>query len=233
MRNSFAISSALAARLLSILPLISQCYSATTTTQVQKGDSFWQIAHEHGVTVESLEAANPGVSTFNLYVGQTINVPVANDVPAIDDTVTTLVFASGSQTAKTGTPTASVISSNDVPAMSDFVTGSLVFASVSQTAKTTTPSASVTSSNDVPAMSDFVTGSLVFASVSQTAGAASAIFKPTSNDVPGISDFITGSIVFASASQTAKVATPTTLVTSSRPSASSSAAPALPIRSKS
>ena len=150
MRNSFAISSALVARLLSIISLISQCYSATTTTQVQKGDSFWHIAQEHGVTVESLEAANPGVSTFNLYVGQTINVPVANDVPAVDDTVTTLVFASGSQTAKTGTPTASVTSSNDVPAMSDFVTGSIVFASGSQTAKATTPTTLVTSSRPSP-----------------------------------------------------------------------------------
>ena len=146
MRNSFAISSALAARLLSIIPLVSQCYSATTTTQVQKGDSFWHIAQEHGVTAESLEAANPGISTFNLYVGQTINVPVPNDVPAIDDTVTTLVFASVSQTAKTATPSASVTSSNDVPAMSDFVTGSIMFASGSQPAKAATLTTLVTSS---------------------------------------------------------------------------------------
>ena len=111
MRNTFAISSALAARLLSIIPLISQCYSATTTTQVQPGDYFWQIAQKYGVTVESLEAANPGISTFNLYVGQTINVPVVDDVPAIDDTVSTLVFASGSQTAKAATPTTLVTSS--------------------------------------------------------------------------------------------------------------------------
>ena len=144
MRRFFATSSALAARLLFILPLISQSYSARTTVQVQKGDSFLQIAHEHGVSVQSLEAANPGVEATSLYVGQTINVPVVNDVPAVDDTVTTLVFAS-SQTPAAATalfkPT-----SDDVPAMSDFVTGSIVFASGARTAKATTPTTLIHSS---------------------------------------------------------------------------------------
>ena len=164
MRNTFAISSALAAHLLFIIPLISPSYSATTTTQVQKGDSFWQIAQSHGVTVESLQAANLGISTYNLYVGQTINVPVVDDVPAVDDMVSTPVFASGSPTAKV--------------------------------------TASVTSSNDVPAMSDMVTGPIV---LPQTAG---AIFQVASEDVPAMSDMVTGPI---------KAATPTTLVTSSKP----------------
>lgn len=66
MRSSFAISSALAARLLFILPLISQCYSATTTVQIQQGDSFFQIAQKNGVSVQSLEAANPGVEATSL-----------------------------------------------------------------------------------------------------------------------------------------------------------------------
>ena len=131
MRNSFAISSALAARLLFITPLISQCYSATSTTQVQKGD----------------------------YVGQTINVPVADDVPAADDMVTTLVFAS----SQTTSPTASVVSSNDVPAMSDMVTGSIVFASSGSKTSATATAIFQPTSDDVPAQSDFVTASIVFA----------------------------------------------------------------------
>lgn len=158
MRNSFIISSALATRLLVILPLISQCYSATITIQIQKGDSFSQIAQRHGVTVDSVEAANPGADPFNLYVGQTINVPVVDDVPAVDDTVSTIIYAS-SQTTKATSRTASITSSNEVPAMSDVVTGSIVYASsVSQTSAT--PLFQPTS-DDVPAASDFVTGSIV------------------------------------------------------------------------
>ena len=159
MRNSFAISSALAARLLFITPLISQCYSATSTTQVQKGDSFFEIAQEHGVPVQALEAANPGVDALSLYVGQTINVPVADDVPAADDMVTTLVFAS----SQTTSPTASVVSSNDVPAMSDMVTGSIVFASSGSKTSATATAIFQPTSEDIPAQSDFVTGSIVFA----------------------------------------------------------------------
>lgn len=180
MRSFFAISSALAARLLFILPLISRCYSATTTVQVQQGDSFLQIAQEKGVSVQSLEAANPGVEATSLYIGQTINVPVVNDVPAADDTVTTLIFAS-SQTAKAATPTASVTSSNDVPAVSDVVTGSLVFASSGvQTSGAATALFKLTS-DDVPAMSDVVTGSIVFASGTQTAKATTPTTLITSS----------------------------------------------------
>ncbi|KAM0803720.1 hypothetical protein BDR22DRAFT_46879 [Usnea florida] len=113
MRNSFAISSALAARLLFITPLISQCYSA----------------------------------------------PVADDVPAADDMVNTLVFAS----SQTTSPTASVVSSNDVPAMSDMVTGSIVFASSGSKTSATATAIFQPTSDDVPAQSDFVTGSIVFA----------------------------------------------------------------------
>ena len=171
MRNSFTISSALAARLFFLTPLISQCYSASNTTQVQQGDSLFHIAQEHGVTVQSLEAANPGIDALSLYVGQTINVPVVDDVPAIDDTVTTLVFASSKAAA-------SVISSNDVPAMSDMVTGSIVFASSGSAAAT---ALFKPTSEDVPAQSDFVTGSIVFASGSQRANAATPTTLVTSS----------------------------------------------------
>ena len=183
MREFFTTSSALAARLLFILPLISQSYSATTTVQVQKGDSFLQIAHEHGVSVQSLEAANPGVEATSLYVGQTINVPVVDDVPAVDDTVTTLVFAS-SQTAKAATRTASATSSNDVPAMSDVVTGSLVFAS---SGPQTSGALFKPTSDDVPAMSDVVTGSIVFASGAQRAKATTPTTLITSSRRPASS----------------------------------------------
>ena len=168
MRNSFPITSALAAHLLFLTPLISQSYSTTTTTQIQNGDSFFQIAQSHNVTVQSLEAANPGVDALNLYVGQTINVPVVDDVPAIDDTVITLVFAS----SQTATPTASVVASDDVPAMSDMVTGSIVFASSGSAAAT---AIFRPTSDDVPAQSDFVTGSIVFASGSKTVTATTLV----------------------------------------------------------
>ena len=74
--------------------------------------------------------------------------------------VSTPVFASVSPTAKA---TASVTSSNDVPALSDMVTGPVMLPQ--------TGAIFQVASEDVPAMSDMVTGGVVFASGSQTAKA--------------------------------------------------------------
>ncbi|KAL8665981.1 MAG: hypothetical protein Q9168_007581 [Polycauliona sp. 1 TL-2023] len=42
---------------------------------IQSGDTFWAIAHKLGISVDALQAANPGVSPTSLQVGQTINLP--------------------------------------------------------------------------------------------------------------------------------------------------------------
>jgi LysM repeat protein len=44
---------------------------------VKAGDNFTRIAAAHGVTVADLEAANPGVSSTRLQIGQRLNVPGA------------------------------------------------------------------------------------------------------------------------------------------------------------
>lgn len=69
MHSPLIISSALAAPLLFMTPLITRGYSATSTTNVQDGDTFLAIADSAGIPVESLEAANPGVPASDLYVG--------------------------------------------------------------------------------------------------------------------------------------------------------------------
>lgn len=42
---------------------------------VQPGDSFWKMSKQYGVTIEAIEAANPGVSSSKLQVGQSVNIP--------------------------------------------------------------------------------------------------------------------------------------------------------------
>ncbi|KAI4111078.1 MAG: hypothetical protein LQ339_000806 [Xanthoria mediterranea] len=42
---------------------------------IQSGDTFWAIAQKLGITVDALQAANPGVNPTTLQVGQTINLP--------------------------------------------------------------------------------------------------------------------------------------------------------------
>ncbi len=43
--------------------------------KVVSGDNFSKIARKYGVTLGAIEAANPGVSSSNLKVGQTIKIP--------------------------------------------------------------------------------------------------------------------------------------------------------------
>lgn len=47
------------------------------TYTVVSGDTFSSIAQGLGISVEAIEAANPGVSATNLQVGQILNVPAA------------------------------------------------------------------------------------------------------------------------------------------------------------
>ncbi|KAL8840885.1 MAG: hypothetical protein Q9170_001149 [Blastenia crenularia] len=43
--------------------------------KIQSGDTFWSIAHKLGISVDALQAANPGVSPTSLQIGQTIHLP--------------------------------------------------------------------------------------------------------------------------------------------------------------
>ena len=45
-----------------------------TVYEVQKGDTFMQIALDNGMTVSEMEALNPGVDINNIYIGQLLNV---------------------------------------------------------------------------------------------------------------------------------------------------------------
>lgn len=51
------------------------------TYTVVSGDTFSSIAQGLGISVEAIEAANPGVSATNLQVGQILNVPAAAPGP--------------------------------------------------------------------------------------------------------------------------------------------------------
>lgn len=52
-----------------------ECPEGSTAYIVQAGDTFYSIARKFGVTVNDLEAANPGVDPTGLLIGQRICVP--------------------------------------------------------------------------------------------------------------------------------------------------------------
>ncbi len=54
--------------------LLTATTSGSTTYEVQKGDTFSQLAQDNGMTMEELEALNPGIDINVLYIGQIINV---------------------------------------------------------------------------------------------------------------------------------------------------------------
>jgi len=58
---------------------------------VQKGDSFYSIAKTHGTTIKAIEAANPGVDSRKLKIGQKLVLPApspteATGAPALTST---------------------------------------------------------------------------------------------------------------------------------------------------
>lgn len=82
------------------------------TYTVMSGDTMWQIATKHGVSLNSLMAANPQITNSALiHPGETINIPsattspstpnVSNDIRALETEVIRLVNA---ERAKVGRP---------------------------------------------------------------------------------------------------------------------------------
>lgn len=57
-----------------------------TTYTVQRGDWFYAIARKFGVTVEALQAANPGVNPNIVYPGQVLNIPGSGPTPGATNT---------------------------------------------------------------------------------------------------------------------------------------------------
>lgn len=47
------------------------------TYRIQPGDNFWLLAQRFQTTMENIQAANPGVNPYYLYVGQPISIPVS------------------------------------------------------------------------------------------------------------------------------------------------------------
>lgn len=54
---------------------------ATTTYAVQEGDTLIAIAQRFGVTVEAIQAANPGVTPEGLQIGQLLVIPRSDGAP--------------------------------------------------------------------------------------------------------------------------------------------------------
>lgn len=55
--------------------------SATTKYTIKSGDTLFSIAQSHGISVEAIEAANPGIKPSALKVGQVINIPAGHSGP--------------------------------------------------------------------------------------------------------------------------------------------------------
>ncbi|EME79242.1 carbohydrate-binding module family 50 protein [Pseudocercospora fijiensis CIRAD86] len=45
------------------------------TYAVQSGDTFWSISQKLGISLQALQAANPGIASENLQVGQVLKTP--------------------------------------------------------------------------------------------------------------------------------------------------------------
>ncbi len=70
------------------------------TYTIAKGDTFGSLAKKNGVTIKAIEAANPGVNSSHLKIGQKIKMPSASSA-ASSGSVTTSRPASSSRTATT------------------------------------------------------------------------------------------------------------------------------------
>ncbi|WP_367873283.1 LysM peptidoglycan-binding domain-containing protein [Luteolibacter sp. Populi] len=53
-----------------------------STHKVKSGETFFSIARHHRIGAEALQAANPGVKSTNLRIGQTLQIRKPSDTPA-------------------------------------------------------------------------------------------------------------------------------------------------------
>ncbi|MED4586373.1 3D domain-containing protein [Brevibacillus choshinensis] len=65
---------------LCLAAISTPAFAASSTYQIKAGDTFYQISKQYNVPLESVLKANPGVDPQNLKLGQTIQLPVANQV---------------------------------------------------------------------------------------------------------------------------------------------------------
>ncbi len=57
-----------------------------TTYTVKQGDSLWKISQELGVTIQEIIDVNDNIdSNYNIYIGQTINIPGSDDNDSTTD----------------------------------------------------------------------------------------------------------------------------------------------------
>ena len=62
------------------LPTFTPLPTATPTAYlIQKGDTLLGIAIQYNVSLEALEAANPGINPANLQIGQTVFIPTGSE----------------------------------------------------------------------------------------------------------------------------------------------------------
>lgn len=57
------------------------CPQGTTPYTIKSGDTFYHIAIAHGISLEALMAANPGVDPNRLQIGQVICIPTSSPGP--------------------------------------------------------------------------------------------------------------------------------------------------------
>ena len=60
-------------------PPVAPAAPAESEYVVVKGDSLWKIAKKSGVSIKAIEAANPGVDSARLKVGQKLVIPAASN----------------------------------------------------------------------------------------------------------------------------------------------------------
>lgn len=79
--------------------------AAATEHTVVKGDSFYTLGIKYGVTSKAIAAANPGVDSSHLKIGQKLNIPAKTaPAPRADNTSAPLpdAAADGAYTVKSG-----------------------------------------------------------------------------------------------------------------------------------
>ena len=59
-------------------------YTGVYMHRVRQGDTLWSISRMHGVSLESIVAANPGIDPANLVLGSTVKVPLPFSVVPTD-----------------------------------------------------------------------------------------------------------------------------------------------------